>query len=100
MLDPGAGDPHVGLFVELAFAARAAYGDTELVRYAGPKIGSVLIYPMATKVPSLAAQPSPGDIVLAVAWISPKSLKIPTTKVVQFQAKISDMEGDVVVPAN
>jgi Z1 domain-containing protein len=77
----------------------ADYGDEVLQPLKGPKVGAILIYPMATDPASLPAAPEPKDIVLAVAWIAPASLKIQASEVVQFRAKNSALADEPIVPA-
>jgi hypothetical protein len=84
---------------EFIAGAREGYGDITLAPYPGRKTGAVLIYPMATDVDALPAVLAPKDIVLAVAWITPASLKVATSKVVQFRAKVISRASDAIVPA-
>jgi DNA polymerase family A len=56
------------------------YGDDVLLPLKGPKVGAVLIYPMAVDTGVLPPAPEPKDIVLAVAWIAPLGLKVQTSK--------------------
>jgi Z1 domain len=77
----------------------ADYGDEVLQPLKGPKVGAVLIYAMANEPASLPAVPEPKDVVLAVAWIAPTSLKVQTSEIVQFRAKVGALADEPIVPA-
>lgn len=79
--------------------SREDYGDPVLKTRKAPNIGAVLVYPMAPNPSQLAAIPAQKDIVLGVAWITPAQLKSSTSKVVQFQAKNSELADEPIVPA-
>lgn len=74
------------------------YGDAVLKEYQGPRTGAALIYPMAPNVKGLGT-PGKGDIVLAVAWITPGSTNVGNLRVVQFRAKNGAHPKDPIVPA-
>jgi hypothetical protein len=74
------------------------YGDAVLKEYRGPRTGAALIYPMAPNVKGLV-DPGKGDIVLAVAWITPGSTNVGNLRVVQFRAKNGAHPKDPIVPA-
>lgn len=82
---------------QLVVGAVGDYGDHEIAARRGPNTGAVLIYPMAPNPSSLAQEPRPEEIVLAVAWIMPRGLNIGPT-IVQFRAKDSSRAGMPIVP--
>lgn len=76
------------------------YGDPVLQPLKNPNVGAALIYPMAPQPSELPKPPQPDQIVLAVAWITPWSIKTGTTEVVQFRAKNSALAKEPIVPAS
>jgi hypothetical protein len=84
---------------EFLAGARPDYGDPELNTRKAPDAGAVLVYPMAPNPLELMANPTPKDIVLAVAWITPAHLRGSKPQVVQFRAQNSELADDPIVPA-
>jgi hypothetical protein len=74
------------------------YGDPVLQALKGPEVGAVLVYPMAPDPSQLPDQPSPREVILGVAWITPAHLKTAKGQVVQFRAKNSALAGEAIVP--
>jgi Z1 domain len=75
------------------------YGDAELRARKSSDAGAVLVYPMAPEPSKLLPQPSPQDIVLGVAWITPVHLRGGKRQLVQFKAKNSALADEPIVPA-
>ena len=76
------------------------YGDEVLRPLKGPRVGAVLIYPMAVDPGALPSAPEPKDLVLAVAWIAPAALKMQASEIVQFRAKNSALADEPIIEAN
>jgi hypothetical protein len=82
---------------EFIAGAREDYGDPVLGALRKPNTGALLVYPIATGVNSLPLELTPRDVVLAVAWIAPASLRSAKDRVVQFRAKNRSRANEPIV---
>jgi len=85
---------------EFIAAAHPDIGDPVLTALRKPNMGAILIYPMATGVEALPQDLLEKDVVLAVAWIAPASLKDANDRVVQFRARNSELADEPIVPTD
>lgn len=76
------------------------FGDPVLGAAKEPNAGAILIYPMATGVDALPQNLTEKDVVLAIAWIAPASLKNVHDRVVQFRAKNKTLADEPIVPTD